>query len=100
VVSFITPLIARSTTESQTHLAVLLPDSVNVLESSVHVSSSTGDKSGIVVSLAPEGLESLVGLRGGLLELVGSAVEIGLGSGVGLDGLVDTLRESSRFDIA
>jgi hypothetical protein len=99
VISFIKPL-TTEVVESQTHLAVLLPNSVNVLESSVHVSSSTGDKSGIVVSLAPEGLESLVGLRGGLLELVGSAVEIGLGSGVGLDGLVDTLRESSRFDIA
>jgi hypothetical protein len=86
--------------EPTTHISVLGPDRIDILESSVNVALSTGDESSIVVSLRPQQLQSLVGLGSGLLELLGGRVEVGFRGGVGLNGLVNSLsawRKKSKF---
>ena len=70
---------------------MLGPNRINILESSVHVTLSTGNESSIMVSLRPQQLQSLVRLGSGLLELLGGRVEVGFRGGVSLDGLVNSL---------
>ena len=81
----------RRPDDPATHLSVLGPDRIDILESSVHVALSTRDESSIVVSLRPQQLQSLVRLRSSLLELLGGRVEVGFRGSVSLDGLVDSL---------